>query len=323
MEIGWIKTYNKLDGGDVYTGMVMDALSKKHEQEEIYVTNELRPKLWNRGKQYFDLLKLRGSKDIWFRDIQSTITMPYDRTSGKNLLIFHHFDSSVRGYVTINKVLSKLFYRNIKKIGLIVVVSKYWRDHFTSKGHENVELIYNGFELNHFKFNNKDVANFKERYGLTEKPIVYIGMCQKSKGVIESYAQLKDLDVYLVTSGERRANIPSINLDLDYREYLLLLKASSVVVTMSKFKEGWCRTAHEAVLCKTPVIGSGLGGMGELLINTNQIICRDFRDLKKHVLEVLENPEIDKKGYNYARKFTRDRFEKEWVALIDSMEVEN
>ena len=45
----------------------------------------------------------------------------------------------------------------------------------------------------------------------------------------------------------------------------MLLQAASVAVTMSKFNEGWCRTAHEAMLCKTPVVGSGMGGMGELL----------------------------------------------------------
>ena len=65
-------------------------------------------------------------------------------------------------------------------------------------------------------------------------------------------------------------NIPVVNLSLNYKEYLCLLKASSVVVTMSKFKEGWCLTAHEAMLCKTPVIGSGKGGMRELLEGGNK-----------------------------------------------------
>ena len=75
-------------------------------------------------------------------------------------------------------------------------------------------------------------------------------------------------------------NFPTINLDLERKEYLKLLKAASVVVAMSKFKEGWNRTVHEAMLCKTPVVGAPQGGMKELLEGGEQIICDDFAKLK-------------------------------------------
>ena len=68
-----------------------------------------------------------------------------------------------------------------------------------------------------------------------------------------------------------------------FGDYLKLLKASWVVLTMSKFKEGWCRTAHEAMLLKTPVIGSGTGGMRELLENGKQIVCPEFDNLREKV----------------------------------------
>ena len=57
-----------------------------------------------------------------------------------------------------------------------------------------------------------------------------------AKGVVEVYDQLKGLDLNLVTSGKKSVSVPATNLRLDYRDYLRLLKASSVVVTMSKFK---------------------------------------------------------------------------------------
>ena len=45
---------------------------------------------------------------------------------------------------------------------------------------------------------------------------------------------------------------------LSKQDYLRLLKACDLVITMSKVREGWCRVAHEAMLCQTPVIGSAL-----------------------------------------------------------------
>jgi glycosyltransferase involved in cell wall biosynthesis len=89
---------------------------------------------------------------------------------------------------------------------------------------------------------------------------------------------------------------------------------------MSKFREGWCRTAHEAMLCKTPVIGSGLGGMQELLVGGKQIICQDFKNLKKEVKYLLDNPNVSKiigeNGYAFAKDFTLEKFKENWLNLI-------
>ena len=163
----------------------------------------------------------------------------------------------------------------------------------------------------------------KKEHRLQGKPIIYLGNCQKAKGVKESFKALKDLDVHFVTSGERRIKIPALNLNLSHRNYLTLLKSSSMVIAMSKFKEGWCRTAHEAMLLKTPVIGSGLGGMQELLVGGKQIVCRDFKDLKTKVQDLLGNPRLREKmgqdGYNFAKEFTLERFEREWLNLIEEI----
>ena len=130
----------------------------------------------------------------------------------------------------------------------------------------------------------------------------------RNKGVVEVYEQLKELDLNLVTSGEKRVSIPAINLTLDYRDYLRLLKASSIVVAMSKFKEGWNRTVHEAMLCMTPVIGSGTGGMKELLDGGQQIVCHSFSELKQCFEYALVHPELGEKGYDFAKNFTVERF---------------
>jgi len=94
-------------------------------------------------------------------------------------------------------------------------------------------------------------------------------------------------------------------------------------LTMSKFKEGWCRTAHEAMLCKTPVIGSGLGGMRELLKGGGQSICENSRGLKNQVEFLLLNPRkaaiIGQGGCNFAKNFTKEKFNKDWINLINKI----
>ena len=217
--------------------------------------------------------------------------------------------------------MEKVFYYALKRIDAVVVLSEFWREHFESRMHDDVRIIYTPFDMDEFKFTEEEMINFKDKYGLTKKPVIYLGNCQKSKGVVEAYRALKGLDAHLVTSGERRVDIPAINLNLSYRDYLRLLKASSVVVTMSKFKEGWCRTAHEAMLCKTPVVGSGMGGMEELLEGGGQIICKDFSKLKGDIEYAMEHQELGERGYKYAsqEKFTVEYFEKEWVKLIEEL----
>ena len=236
-------------------------------------------------KSFIASAKHQGEKDLWIRNFDSIITMPYDDTRGKNVALIFHIDYSFQpAYLKTSWIiLERIFYHHLKKVDAIITISKYWQNHFLERGYPNVYLIYNGFDLNEFQFEDQEVLEFRKKFRLEDRPIIYMGNCQRIKGVVEVYEHLKKLDVYLVTSGRKEVDIPTLNLNLDDHDYLLLLRSSSVVITMSKFMEGWNRTAHEAMLCKTPVIGSGLGGMKELLEGGKQIICDDFEDLKEKV----------------------------------------
>jgi glycosyltransferase involved in cell wall biosynthesis len=250
--------------------------------------------------------------------------MPYDGTKGKDIALIFHIDQSFQpNYIQpLWSLLEKVFYHHLRRVDTIITISKYWQNHFLERGYPKVDLIYNGFDTDQFHFEAKEIGEFKKENRLESKPIVYLGNCQRIKGVVEAYEQLKHMEVYLVTSGRREVDLPTLNLDLNYREYLLLLKSSSVVITMSKFKEGWNRTAHEAMLCKTPVIGSGLGGMKELLEGGNQIICEDFNDLKGQVSFALDRPEMGEKGFEFAKQFTVEKFNDAWVRLIERPDEE-
>lgn len=322
VNIGYVEAPKRdklnIGGGNAYKNYLLSLNSDNFDIESMGILfNNNGNKILQGFKTLSNLLRLKGQKDIWVRDYLSTLTLPFDHAQGKNIAIIHHIDSDHLSYPWISKSMDKLYYSNLKNVDVLVVVSKYWKKHFESYV-DNIKIIYNCFNMNDFQFTKEEITKFKQRYNLLDKPIVYLGNCQKSKGVVESYNELKNMDVYLVTSGQKRADIPAINLDLNYRDYLRLLKASSVVVTMSLFKEGWCRTAHEAMLCKTPVVGSGKGGMKELLSEGKQTVCTDFRKLKDNVEYLLEHPEVGVNGYNYAsqEKFSVQYFHNEWLNVF-------
>ncbi|MDO8601454.1 MAG: glycosyltransferase family 4 protein [bacterium] len=290
--IGWIDIVSAKYGASAYEDMAKSALSKKFDLELVDVkTKHFKRGYFRAPEILFNLINLKGKKDLWIRGFYPMMTLPFNRTKGKNLVIIHHIDfSQSSGFAKIiDFIIENIARLSIKKADFIVTVSEYWKQYFLDRGFKNVYKIYNSFKLDDFNISDEEAELFKKKYNLSDKPIVYLGNCQKDKGVIESYDALKYLDVHLVTSGEPFCQLPALNLKVEYRDYLRLLKSSSVVLSMSKVNEGWGRTCHEAMLLKRPVIGSGRGGMRELLEGGGQIVCQDFSSLKKNVEHLLTN----------------------------------
>jgi glycosyltransferase involved in cell wall biosynthesis len=318
LKIGLFETLPGFGGGNIYQKYIIQALQPAHETHVFRVGAH--PLLGKRlGKVWHSIQVFRRHPDVdlWICTYLPTIALNFVKPNGKVLSLFYHLDDSVMPHPQISNLLRWLYLRQARICDSVVVIAKYWRDYLEREGIRNTELIYWGFDVSRFTFSQQEITAFKSKYNLMDKPIVYLGNCQRKKGVVEAYENLKDLDAHLVTSGEERVKIPTRNLRLGYDEYRLLLRASDVVLTLSQFKEGWNATAHEAMLAGTPVIGSGLGGMAELLENGGQIICRDLCTLSSHVTYALDNTlELGAKGRQFARQFAIERFEKTWQSLI-------
>lgn len=314
---------NSGKGGGVYNQLVVNVMKEKFNINTYEVIRSQRNKLYNFSKLYYNLSKLHGQKDVWIRTSNSVITLPFDNTQGKNVAIIHHIDNSIKPVSTrvLSDLLDKVLLRNLSLVDKIVVVSQFWKEYFEALGYDSIEVIYNPFYLEEFAFSDDDINEFKAKYQLSGKPIIYLGNCQRAKGVVEAYEALKSLDAHLVTSGVKDVDIPVTHLNVSYREYLMLLRASSVAVTMSKFNEGWCRTAHEAMLCKTPVVGSGKGGMRELLEGGKQIICQDFSKLRDCVEYAMGDSKLGEAGYAFASQdcYTIEFFKNKWVDLVNGL----
>jgi hypothetical protein len=177
MEIGWIEVLKRVYGGTIYTNMLQSTLSKHYNLEIINVGPD-HFKKYLYPKILFRLCKIAGEKDIWIRNFDSVITMPFDGTKGKNIALFHHIDNSFQPvYLKPSlMLLQKIFYHHLKKVDAIVTVSKYWQRHFGERGYPKVYLIYNAFDMNQFRFEEEEILEFRRKFKLEGKPILYLGM---------------------------------------------------------------------------------------------------------------------------------------------------
>lgn len=322
----WIED-NYSDGGYVYDTNAREALRRKHELNVTYLS---RGGSRNRFARIAELLwylarsaAVRIDADIVVRDPFFTAFSPFS-TKRKEVVLFHHIDVTRTRHKGFNSYFARRFFQRAKRADCVVAVSEYWQEVMREKGCRDVRVIYNAFDIDQFKFSPDELHDFARQYDLPAgKPIVYLGNAKQDKGFEESYNALKEMDAVLVATGRHKVNIPVRQMFLDYSDYLKLLAISSLVVTMSQFEEGWCRNAHEAMLCGTPVIGSGRGGMRELLEKGGQIICNDFRDLSRQVEVLLADEEkrleLGGRGRKFASQFDMKYFDEAWLGLITSL----
>lgn len=255
-----------------------------------------------------------------------TIAEPYPIVFGKRnrkvktVAMIHHIDDDLAG----SSLKHKWFFGRLKKrlteLDLIITVSAYWENYLRSIGCSRIKKIYNSFDPADYNVSDGEVDAFRKKYELkNDRPLIYIGNAHAQKGAPDVYDALKNKDFQLVMTGKENSlpHLPVTFLSLPRNEYLALLKSSDVVVTFSRMTEGWNRVAHEAMLCGKPVIGSGKGGMKELLEGGGQTILPDASHLAVAVDQVLKNKEkFTQSGFNYVKQFDMKYFQREWISTI-------
>jgi glycosyltransferase involved in cell wall biosynthesis len=319
----WIQLADEHSGGHRYgeeaRAAVRDVLPIA--VEDIRVPGPLRPL---RMQARLSAVQSGGGYDLIFLDNAAALVFPPPRVPRHVLIVLHLGADSISRRVEriVMRATEPIVRRRIRDMPYVVTISRFWEERIREMGNPRVRTIYNGFDLDEFRVSDAEIASFRQRHGLT-KPIVYIGNCQPAKGAMESYQALAGLDVHLVTSGRPVVALPALNVNGDRREYLTLLAASSVAVTMSKFDEGWCRTAHEAMLLRTPVVGSGRGGMRELLEGGRQVVCPDFSELRSHVDRLIRD-DLDARAageaaHAWASTFSAARFRDAWRDFVGAL----
>ena len=241
----------------------------------------------------------------------------------KTVAMIHHIDDDLAG----SSLKHAWFFNRLKKrlpeVDLVVTVSDHWEKYLASIGCRRIKKIYNSFDPANYSINENEVAAFRKKYQLEKnRPLIYIGNAHRQKGAHEVYAALKNKDYQLVMTGKENhiPELPVKFLSLSRHEYISLLKSCDMVITFSRMTEGWNRIAHEAMLCGKPVIGSGKGGMKELLEGGGQTILTDASGLPEAVEHVLANKErYSQSGMNYVKQFDMQYFQHEWIKTISEL----
>lgn len=240
-----------------------------------------------------------------------------------NICMIHHIDEKLFSSSIKHKLYFFRLRRQLNKQDLIVTVSKYWKEYLAKRGCSNIEVIYNSNDPKDFLATEEEKAIFKKKYNLkNNKPIIYIGNASREKGVYDVFHSLKDFEYQLVMTGaENNAlDLPVQFMHLSRREFIVMLNCCDAVITFSKMIEGWNRIAHEAMLCKVPVIGSGVGGMKELLQGGKQLVAESANQIPSLVEYCLQNRKVlGENGHSFVKKYDSYYFSNAWRKTIKSI----
>jgi len=246
------------------------------------------------------------------------------------IAISHHYDPSCfKGLRSLYIKFAHWFFifqRN--RVSLVVSCSKYWSHFYKKKGFKNTITIHNGFDIEAMDgaLGAQSTSKVLKKYNLSSKKYIHLGSYGTAKGQKVAYKSLKGLGFKMIATTGSKVNLKSTPkgfklINASYSEYNILLKNAIAVVCMSEFKEGWCRVLHEGAIHGTAILGSGLGGMNELLKVGSLSSSKSstlLTDLKKRVKNEYQLNKL-KKLY---RSFTLNKFYKAWIKCIDDVIVD-
>ena len=163
-----------------------------------------------------------------------------------------------------------------------------------------------------------------KKFNLVSKKYLHLGSYGLAKGQDIVVKCLKDFELPMIATGSFKSTnlldlTPNLSLiNASFSEYNILLKNAKAIICMSKFKEGWCRVLHEGAIHGTPILGSGLGGMSELLkiggysSSTAEKLRNDF-EIR------IEERSLSSDKVDLYRSFTLDRFNDAWLFCINEL----
>ncbi len=286
---------------------------------------------------------LRPRKLQYLYQLNRLDTSPYDvllvnkvathcgilKKPGEKILILHHIDPSSSSHPVVDKYFDNYLLKNLNKFSLVITVSEYWKQ-FLSKRMDGrkVRIIYNSFDINKINqaLNDFDAVYFKKKHHIPlDKIIVYGGNSLRVKGIGALTKLLKDQKKFhIITSGKKDIDYDNQHLNLDYEDYLRLLKCADVSILLPDLKEGWNRCAHESILCGTPVIGKKSGGLGELLEKTKQSVITgsEYADeLISLINKTVSNKDNLLFGQKVLSKYDMHYFSREWLNVLNEAKI--
>ena len=257
-------------GGDKYEKLFVQSLKERIGNDNVERCAKVR-----KGGilSLFGLLKLIYLGYTSKKNIIRPLGIPIYRKNAT--IIFHHYDHV--GAPIYTKILDSLDLLLLKRFGRrlnlkFITVSQFWSDWLLDEMCFKSYLIYNDVKILENTFASREEIASKYLLDKNSKWI-FLGGNHPKKGaqlVYDNYVKSqadKSLKYQFIQTGKNYQNNSKElkTIWIDNTDYYSFLNECDLVIAFSQFKEGWCRVLNEAVLLGVPIIGSGTGGMGELL----------------------------------------------------------
>lgn len=257
-----------------------------------------------------------------------------------NLMIPQQFNYKITPWPQI-KIFKKRYnpLRNIiikhylKYVDKIFAVSDALKDALNQNRIRNVEVIHNGIDVDEWQIDNDEIKNFRNKYNLFNKKIIFFGgrlsALKGGEKIIKAMKiVIKEIPESVLLVAGKKDDYTRKMLELSEKEGVPLiltgwikeneLKAaywnSHIVTVPSICLDSFPTTNLEAMSCKRPVIGTCFGGTLEIVVDgqTGYIVNPlNIQTMAEKIIDLLKNPQQAKQfgeaGYERIKqKFSID-----------------
>ncbi|WP_328337081.1 glycosyltransferase [Streptomyces violaceus] len=310
-------------GGRVYLRMIHEATAGRIDWRTL--PDYKRAYAWRRGRKVRHLARLaphlgalRNEPGMFLWDDLSILLFTPEMRA-RTVFVFHHYEPLQFDSWPVEPLLWRKLFAVLPQCRAVVCVAPSWAAFLRERGVDNVQVIYNAFDLAEIdRVRSMDPSECKARLGLPQgEIIVYAGKAVHWKGVETVAAAIKgEPGLCLVTTGSNTIGSPGQHFDLPRTRYLELLRACDVGVFTPRMREGWSRCAAEALLLGVPCLIQPVAGLGDLARLTEQPPPDPLRLAKQIRERARPAPDESKAVYETLARFDTAYFRDVWSRLL-------
>ncbi len=185
-----------------------------------------------------------------------------------------------------------------------------------------------------------EITQFRQELHLDPDDLVFLALAEFSprkhhQDILQAFAKLERADVHLVLGGDGplKAQIQQLAIELEIqdrvhflgiRQDVPTLISASVATIMASEQEGLPRSIMESLCLETPVIGSKIRGVEDLLANGSGLLfeVEDISGLTKSMNWILDNPQEAQQMGKQGRQNMSNYSEENVISLHEELYAE-
>lgn len=290
---------------------------------------------------YYCLRLAREFSKKVFLTAHDAMLFTYGKLSTEQYAKSFDYKISIRDQITqagkqYNPFRNFIIRRLLKNVNQIFAVSSALKSALIANGLKNIEAVHNSVKVEDFETSAEETIEFKKRYNLENKKIIFFGgRVSKPKGAEKILETMKivagktENAVLTIAGGEkgyldhlkelsRQFGLEKKILflgQIPHDEMKIIYGASDVVVVPSLYLDPFPTVNLEAMACKKPVVGTCFGGTPEIVLDgqTGYIVNPfNIKIMTQRIIDLLKNKELAQKmgeeGYQRVKEnFSLDK----------------